>query len=59
MAEGAINHKIQPKQAKAMDVRFHWLRDHKAQGQFRIYWQPRKLNSADYFYKTPLTTAPC
>ncbi len=33
-AEGVINHKIQPKQTKAMDMRFHWLRNRKAQGQF-------------------------
>ncbi len=54
-AEGVINHKIQPKRTKAMDMRFHWLRDREVQGQFRIYWwlgkkQPRRL-----FYKTPLT----
>ena len=24
-AEGVINHKIQPKRTKAMDMRFHWL----------------------------------
>jgi hypothetical protein len=33
-AEGVINNKIQPKQMKAMDMRFHWLRNRKAQGQF-------------------------
>ncbi len=25
MADGVINGKVQPKQTKAMDVRFHWL----------------------------------
>jgi hypothetical protein len=51
-AEGVINHEIQPtKQTKAVDMCFHWLRDHEAQGQFQIYWQPRKLNSTDYFTK--------
>ena len=34
MAKGIINNKIQPKQTKAMDMRFHWLHDRKAQGQF-------------------------
>jgi len=34
MAEGVINNKIQPKRTKAMDVRFHWLQDREAQGQF-------------------------
>jgi hypothetical protein len=51
MAKGVINHKIQPKQTKSMDVHFHWLCYHKAQGQFCIYWQPGKLNSANYFTK--------
>ena len=50
-AEGVINKKIQPKRTKAMDMRFHWLRDCKAQGQFRIYWRPGKTNLADYFTK--------
>ncbi len=27
MAEGTINWKVQPKRKKAMDMRFHWLRD--------------------------------
>jgi hypothetical protein len=35
-AEGVINNKIQPKCTKAMDMRFHWLRDQEAQGQFKI-----------------------
>jgi hypothetical protein len=39
-AEGLVNHKIQPKQTKAMDMRFHWLRDREQQQQFRIYWRP-------------------
>jgi hypothetical protein len=50
-AEGVINNKIQPKRTKAMDMRFHWLRDHEAQGQFRIHWRPGSTNLADYFTK--------
>jgi hypothetical protein len=50
-AEGVINKKIQPKCTKAMDMRFHWLRDREAQGQFKIYWRPGKTNLADYFMK--------
>ena len=34
-----------------MYMRFHWLRDRKAQGQFRIHWQPGSTNLADYFMK--------
>jgi hypothetical protein len=50
-AKGVINNKIQPKRTKAMDMRFHWLRDCKAQGQFKIYWWPGGMNLADYFTK--------
>ena len=50
-AEGVINNKIQPKRANVMDMRFHWLRDCEAQGQFRIYWRRGKTNLADYFTK--------
>ncbi len=31
MADAIINDKIQPKQTKAMDMRFHWLRDRECQ----------------------------
>ena len=34
-----------------MDMRFHWLRDHECQQQFRIYWRPCKMNYADYWTK--------
>ena len=51
MADGVINGKITPKRTKAMDMRFHWLRDRECQEQFRIYWQPGKLNYADYWTK--------
>jgi hypothetical protein len=32
--EGVINNKIQPKQTKAVDMRFHWLPDCKQRQQF-------------------------
>jgi hypothetical protein len=50
-AKGIINNKIQPKRTKAMDMRFHWLRDCEAQGQFKFTWKPGKTNLADYFTK--------
>jgi hypothetical protein len=40
MVDGVINGKVQPKQTKAMDMRFHWLCDWECQQQFPIYWQP-------------------
>ncbi len=51
MAEAVINGKITPKRMKAMDMRFHWLRDRECQEHFRIYWRPGKLNYADYWTK--------
>jgi len=51
MADGVINGKVQPKRTKAMDMRFHWLRDRECQEQFRFYWRPGKLNYADYWTK--------
>ncbi len=51
MADAVCNEKIQPKRTKAMDMRFHWLRDRECQEQFRIYWRPGKLNYADYWTK--------
>ncbi len=51
MAEAVTNGKVQPKRTKSMDMRFHWLRDRECQRQFRIYWQPGKLNYVDYWMK--------
>ncbi len=50
-AEGLVNHKIQPKQTKAMDMRFHWLRDREQRQHFRFYWRPGGGNLADYMTK--------
>jgi hypothetical protein len=51
-AEGIINKKVQPKRTKAMDMRFHWLRDRGVnQKQFRLYWRPGPLNYAGYWMK--------
>ena len=56
-AEGVINKNVQPKCTKAMDMRFHWLRDRKAQQQFRIYWLHGTNNKANYWSKTQHPTA--
>jgi len=50
-AHALLTNKILPKALKAMDMRFHWLWCHDAQGQFRYYWQPGTQNLADYFTK--------
>jgi hypothetical protein len=36
MADGIINGKVQPKQTRAMDMRFHWIRDQECQRQFLL-----------------------
>jgi hypothetical protein len=51
MADGVINGKVTPKRTKAMDMRFHWLRDRECQEQFLVYWRPGKMNYADYWTK--------
>ena len=51
MADAVVNGKLQPKQTKATDMRFHWLRNRECQQQFKIYWRPGKTNYADYWTK--------
>jgi hypothetical protein len=51
MADVVINGKVQPKRTKAMDMRFHWLRDRECQQQFKFNWRSGKLNFADYWTK--------
>jgi hypothetical protein len=46
-AHDLLTNKIMPKALKAMDMRFHWLQCHKAQGQFRYYLRPGTQNLAD------------
>ena len=50
-AESIVNNRVQPKRTKAMDMRFHWLRDRETHKQFRIYWRPGPTNWADYWTK--------
>eukprot|EP01082_Thalassiosira_pseudonana_P007081 g6239.t1 g6239 contig22:46288-46911(+) len=53
MADGVINGKVQPKRTKAIDMRFHWLRDRECKKQFRFYWRPGKLNLCRLLDETP------
>ena len=43
MAEAVTNGKVQPKRTKAMDMRFHWLRDREYQRQFKNILATRKI----------------
>ena len=50
-AAGVVNNTIVPRKTKSMDLRFHWLRCRRVQGQFRFYWAPGKDNWGDYSTK--------
>ena len=50
-AIGITNKTVKHKRSKAMAMRFYWVRDREAQGQFRFIWAPGVYNKADYFTK--------
>ena len=50
-AAGFANKSMRQKRSKAWDMRYHWLRDHEAQEQFKIFWDKGINNYADYFTK--------
>ena len=50
-AHGILHATVRMKRSKAFDMRYHWLQDRIAQGQFNLYWAPGKQNDADYFSK--------
>ena len=49
--DGIINNTMKQRRSKAIDMRFHWLRDRTRQGQFYIFWDSGKNNLADYYTK--------
>ena len=50
-ANGIINRTITQNRSKVIDMRFYWLKCRQAQEQFKIYWEPEKINFANYFTK--------
>ena len=50
-ANGIVNNTMKQKRSKAIDMRFHWLRDRTNQGQFHIYWDRGQNNLADFYTK--------
>jgi hypothetical protein len=50
-AIGLANDTIKQKRSKAIDTRFHWIRDRIRQNQFGIICIPTKENIADYMTK--------
>jgi hypothetical protein len=45
------NNKVKPRKSKAMDMRFHWVKDRVRQRHFEIIWRPGSENLADFFTK--------
>ena len=50
-AIGIATDSIKQKRSKAVDMRFHWIRDRVRQAQFTITYIPTQQNLADYFTK--------
>ncbi len=49
-ALGVVNNNV-IKKLKAIDIKYHWLRNRESQGQFLHYWVPGKENNFDYMTK--------
>ena len=50
-AEGIATRSLKQRKSKAIDMRFHWIRDRVDQNHFKIIWKKGKLNKADFFTK--------
>ena len=50
-AVGLANNTVKERMSKAVDMRFHWIRDRVKQGHFTIEWRRGTDNLADYFTK--------
>jgi hypothetical protein len=44
------------RRSKSIAMRYHWLRDRVASGEFSMEWRPGKHNLADFFTKIPSVT---
>ena len=50
-AVGMANDTVKIKRSKAVDMRFHWIRDRIRQGHFCVQWRQGAHNLADFFTK--------
>ena len=50
-AVGIANNDVKQKRSKAIDMRYHWIRDQVQQGKFKVTWEKGSANLADYFTK--------
>jgi hypothetical protein len=50
-AAGIVSRTVKLKRSKAMDMRYHWIRERSDNGIYRILWEKGSTNVADYFTK--------
>ena len=50
-AIGFANNSVRLKRSKAIDMRYHWIRDRVERGEYSVAWGPGADNFADYFTK--------
>ena len=50
-AVGLATDSVKQKRSKAIDMRYHWIRDQVRQGKFQVKWEQGAKNLADYFTK--------
>ena len=50
-ANDILTSQVCMKRSKALDMRYHWIKDQIEQNQFFLYWSQGILNRADYFTK--------
>ena len=50
-AVGLANNTVKQKRSKAIDMRFHWIRDRVKNKHFKVIWEPGHTNLADFFTK--------
>ena len=58
-ALGIINNTVKQCRSKAMDMRFYWIEDRVAQGQYVVHWRKGSNNLKDYFIKQPSPSQHC
>ena len=50
-AAGIVSRTVKLKRSKAMDMRYHWIRERSDHGIYRVLWERGSTNVADYFTK--------
>ena len=50
-AQGICNNTVKQRRSKAIDMRYHWIRDRVAAGHFTVLWFLGHRNLADFFTK--------